>query len=183
MLLASTAAPALKAAGFIGTWDTDVPAGLSVLDLGAASLLAGNPGLVGKPVPLDIALGRIHPEDRNRVFDTIQDLRRAGGPVSIAFRILTGTGESRWILNQGLLAPDETGRLHGCGAYIDITDHHGRWEVPPRDSTAPTELLDAAADHCIQVHTALECHGDSTLRLLSEMLLLGIGRAIAQRIS
>ena len=183
MLLASTAASALQAAGFIGTWDTDVAAGRSVLDLGAASLLAGNPGLVGKPVPLDVALGRIHPDDRDRVFKTIAALRETGGPVSIEFRIVTGTGEIRWILNQGVVAPDETGRLYGCGAYIDISELHGRWASPRADSLTPAEHLDAAADHCIQAHTALERHGDTALRLLSGMLLLGIGRALAQRAS
>lgn len=183
MLLADTAVPALQAAGFIGTWTTDVPAGRSVLDLGAASVLAGNPGLVGKPVPLDIALGRIHPEDRDLVFTTIRDLRRTAGPVSIAFRIVSASGETRWILNQGLLGPDETGRLHGRGAYIDVTDHPGPWRPSPRGRPTPTELLDTAADHCIALHTVLERHGDGALRLLSEMLLLGIGRALAQRVS
>lgn len=183
MLLASTAASMLQAAGFIGTWDTDVAAGQSVLDLGAASVLAGNPGLVGKPVPLDVALGRIHPDDRDRVFEAIQDLWQTGGPVALEFRILTATGETRWILNQGLVAPDETGRLQGCGAYIDITELHGRWASPRADSTTPAEHLDAAADHCIQAHTALERHGDTALHLLSSMLLLGIGRALAQRTS
>ncbi|SDN29742.1 PAS fold-containing protein [Methylobacterium phyllostachyos] len=183
MLLASTTASALQAAGFIGTWDTDVSAGQSVLDLGAASVLAGNPGLVGKPVPLDVALAQIHPEDRDWVFGTIRDLRQTGGPVAIEFRILTRTGETRWILNQGLLAPTETGGLHGRGAYIDITNLSGR-SVPRRDSgPASTEHLDAAADHCVQLHTALERHGDAALRLLSGMLLLGIGRALAQRAS
>ena len=183
MLLASTPAATLQAAGFIGTWETVVAAGRSVLDLGAASVLAGNPGLVGKPVPLDVALGRIHPGDRDRVFDAIQDLRQTGGPVALEFRILTGTGETRWILDQGLVAPDATGRLQGCGAYIDITAWHGRWASPRADSATPAANLDTAADHCIQVHTALERHGDTALRLLSSMLLLGIGRALAQRAS
>jgi len=183
MLLASTTASALQAAGFIGTWDTDVPAGRSVLDLGAASVLAGNPGLVGKPVPLDVALARIHPEDRDRVFGTIRDLRQTGGPVALEFRILTRTGETRWILNQGLLAPAETGRLHGRGTYIDITNLYGR-SGPQRDGGAvPTEHLDAAADHCVQLHIALERHGDASLRRMAGMLLLGIGRALAQRAS
>lgn len=181
MLLASTAAPALQAAGFIGTWNTDVSAGRSVLDLGAATMLAGNPGLVGKPVPLDIALGRIHPEDRDRIFGTIQHLRQTGGSVAIAFRILTGAGETRRILNQGHLAPDASGRLHGCGAYIDITEFHGGWASPCTGIPGPAETLDAAADHCIQAHTALERHGDAALHMLSRMLLLGVGRALAQR--
>ena len=41
--------------------------------------------------------------------------------------------------------------------------------------------LNAAADHGIQIHAALERHGDPYLRSVSGMLLLGIGRALARR--
>jgi hypothetical protein len=187
MLLASTAAPALQAAGFVGTWDTDVPAGRSVLDAGAATVLAGDLSLAGRPLPLDVALGRVHPEDRDWVFGKIRRIRQQGGPVSLEFRVVTGTGETRWILNRGCLTPDAAGTLRGRGAYIDITDLHSRSASLPDGSGAPkpepvdAEHLDAAADHCLQVHTALERHGDTYLRMISGMLLLGIGRAIARR--
>ena len=61
MQLASDAVAALQAAGFVGTWDTDVPAGRSVLDAGAATLLAGNPSLAGQPPSLPPAPRRVHP--------------------------------------------------------------------------------------------------------------------------
>ncbi len=48
--------PALRAAGLIGTWGTSVAAGRSVLDHGAAELLAGNASLAGQPLPLEAAL-------------------------------------------------------------------------------------------------------------------------------
>jgi hypothetical protein len=182
MHLTSTADPALQAAGFVGTWDTDVPAGRSVLDGGAAALLAGNQSLAGQPLPLDVALGRIHPEDRDWVFGKIRRARQTGGPVSLEFRVVTGTGETRWILNRGWLAPDAAGALRGRGAYIDVTDLHGR-SAPtdaPAGEPAP-EHLDAAADHCLQAHAALGRHGDAYLRMISGMLLLGIGRALARR--
>lgn len=116
MALASTATSALQDAGFVGTWDTDVLAGRSVLDAGAATLLSGNPSFAGKPLPLDVALGRIHPEDRGWVFDRIRKVRRTGGLVSLEFRVLSATGEVRWILNRGRLAPDTGGALRGRGA-------------------------------------------------------------------
>ncbi|AWV15700.1 diguanylate cyclase [Methylobacterium sp. XJLW] len=182
MMLASTAASALQAAGLIGLWDTDVRVGRSVLDTGAASLLAGDPRLAGTPLPLDAALGRIHPADRDWVFGRIHHVRRTGGPVSLEFRILTGAGETRWILNRGCLTPDADGALRGRGAYIDVTDLH-----PPsvRDAegsgAAQGADLNVAADHGIAVHAALERHGDPYLKTVSEMLLLGIGRALARR--
>ncbi|WP_457107890.1 PAS domain-containing protein [Methylobacterium sp. P5_C11] len=178
MVLASTAASALQAAGFVGTWDTDVPAGRSVLDAGAAALLAGDPRLAGIPLPLDAALVRLHPADRDWVFGRIRHVRRTGGPVSLEFRIVTGAGETRWILNRGCLMPDAAGTLRGRGAYIDVTDLHLR-ATPVSDGRGAD--LDAAADHGIQIHAALERHGDPYLRTISEMLLLGIGRALARR--
>jgi hypothetical protein len=126
MALATTAVPALQAAGFVGIWNTDVPAGRSVLDAGAATLLAGNASLAGHPLPLDVALGQIHPEDRRWVFGKIGRVRQTGGPVSLEFRVLTVTGEIRWILNRGCLAVDATGVLQGRGAYIDVTDLYDR---------------------------------------------------------
>ncbi|WCS24091.1 PAS domain-containing protein [Methylobacterium sp. NMS14P] len=194
MVLASAAASALQAAGFIGIWDTDVRAGRSVLDSGAASLMAGDPGLAGTPLPLDAALGRIHPADRDWVFGRIRHVRQTGGPVSLEFRVVTGTGETRWILNRGCLTPDADGLLHGRGAYIDVTDLHrhgiqaaevngatnGATNGAP-DGAANGADLNAAADHGIQIHAALERHGDPYLRSVSGMLLLGIGRALARR--
>jgi hypothetical protein len=186
MAMASTAASALQAAGIVGTWDTDVPAGRSVLDAGAAKLLAGDVGLAGAPLALEVALGRIHPGDRDRVFGAIGQVRRTGGPVALQFRVLSGTGGIRWILNRGHLAPDARGALHGCGAYIDVTDLHAGPGLPgfggdpvPTDHRAAQ--LDAAAEHAIRAHAALERHGDVDLRLMSDILLLGIGRALARR--
>lgn len=108
---------ALDAAGIVGTWDTDVPAGLSLLDEGAATLLAGNRALAGKPIPLDIAFGRIHPDDREWVFAAVRRVRQTGGPIAIEFRVLAAAGEIRWVLNRGHLTPDATGAMRGYGAY------------------------------------------------------------------
>lgn len=90
--------PALEAAGIIGTWQTDVAAGRSILDDGAAALMAGDAGLAGKPLTLDVALGRIHPDDRDWVFAQIRRARRAGGPFAAEFRV-HGPDGVRWVLN------------------------------------------------------------------------------------
>lgn len=185
----TTSTPALRAAGFIGTWETDVSAGRSVLDAGAAALLAGDRDLAGTPLALDVALGCIHPEDRDWVFGRIHHLQRTGGQVSLEFRILMGTGETRWILNRGRLAPDAAGKLRGCGAYLDITDLHTgpvpRPEVPPdadlEAAFARPDHLDEAAEHAIRAHAALKRHRDTHLQMVSGQLLLDIGRALARR--
>ncbi len=115
---------ALQAAGLIGTWNTDVKAARSVLDSGAAALLAGDVGLAGQPLPLEIALQRAHPDSRDWVFDRIRRMRRTGGPFSAEFRVETPTHHVKWVLTLGILAPDEAGMMRGPGCYIDTTSTH-----------------------------------------------------------
>ncbi|MCJ2139979.1 PAS domain-containing protein [Methylobacterium sp. E-066] len=181
MIPLALTAPALKAAGFIGIWNTNVTAGRSLLDEGAAALLAGNPSLAGEPLPMEVALGRIHTDDKGWVFDRIRRVRQTGGSFSAEFRVVTETGV-RWVLNRGTLVPDEFGRMHGQGAYIDTTNTHSDVFMPAASITQDIEdPLIAAADHCVEVHTTLKRGDYPDLRHLSEMLLVGIGRTLALR--
>lgn len=171
---------ALLAAGFVGTWDTDVPAGRSILDEGAAESRAGDVGLAGQPVPMEMALRRMHPDDRGWVFDRIRRARHTGGPFSAEFRVLTGTGEVRWVLDRGTLALDETGAMRGSDVYIDTTNTH-RGSLPPDHSNelCETDPLIVAADRCIEAHAAIGLIGDRKLQRLSDLMLFAIGRALA----
>lgn len=174
--------PALRAAGLIGIWNTDVVAGRSILDEGAAAVMAGNASLAGQPLPLEAALGRIHPDDRDWLFAQIRQSRRTGGPFSAEFRILGEAGEVRWILNRGTLTYDENSVMQALGAYIDTTDNHRSSDISAASLTPDYEdpLLEAA-DRCLEAHTALKQGRHADLRPLSEALLMGIGRAIARR--
>ncbi len=174
--------PALRAAGLIGIWSTNVPAALSILDEGAAALMAGDVTLAGRPIPLEVALGRTHPDDREWVFDRIRRVRRTGGPVSAECRVMTSTGETRWVLIQGSLAEDETGAMQGCGAYIDTTDHHvpAFWASGPQEVPADDPLI-AAADLTLDAHGAIAKTGERGLRHLSDLLLFEIGQVLAKR--
>lgn len=174
--------PALKAAGFVGTWKTNVFAGRTILDEGAAELLAGNASLAGQPIPLEAALGATHPDDRAWLFERVRRVRQTGGPFSAEFRVVSAAGGVRWVLNRGVLKLDSTGAMHGLGAYIDTTDSHR----PPFFSAAylhggMDDPLEAAADHCLRAHAELKTVGDTYLRLRAEMLLTGIGQALARR--
>lgn len=175
--------PALRAAGFIGVWDTNVPSASSILDEGAAALLAGDIGLAGQPLALEVALARTHPEDRDWVFERIRRVRQTGGPVSAEFRVLTGTGEVRWVLNQGSLAPDETGAMRGRGAYIDTTSHRAPTFLPSRPIELPEiDPILSAADRCLEAHTAISLTGHRRLRQLSDLMLFEIGQILARGI-
>ena len=59
--------PALEASGFLGTWTLDAASGLVILDGEAAELLAGSAEFAGRPLDLDTATSRLHPDDRARV--------------------------------------------------------------------------------------------------------------------
>ncbi|GJD76707.1 hypothetical protein CFIICLFH_4966 [Methylobacterium goesingense] len=182
MLSIASAVPALRAAGLVGVWNTNVAAGRSILDEGAAALLAGNASLAGQPIPMEVALSRTHPDDRPWVFERIRRVRQTGGPFSAEFRVLTEGGQVRWVLNRGLLKADGHGAMHGLGAYIDTTDSHGHpfLTAPSPDQDADDRLA-LAADRCIEAHAVLKSGGHTDLRLRAESLLIGIGRALARR--
>jgi hypothetical protein len=182
MMFTDATAPALQAAGLIGVWNTNVVAGRSILDEGAAAILAGNPSQAGEPLPLEVALGRTHPDDRDWVFERIRRVRQTGGPFSAEFRILTPKNEVRWVLNRGTLVRDHAGAMRGRGIYIDTTDSHSGPFLPAASlMEEPNDPLAAAADRCIEAHANLERSGHADLRRLTETLLFGIGRALAQR--
>ncbi|MBE7157274.1 MAG: PAS domain-containing protein [Rhodospirillales bacterium] len=184
MTFTDAIAPALQAAGLIGVWNTNVVASRSMLDEGAAAVLAGNPSLAGEPLPLEVALGRTHPDDRDWVFERIRRVRQTGGPFSAEFRILGERNEVRWILNRGTLVRGQAGGMQGRGIYIDTTDSHSDPFIPAAAIAARPDHEDpliAAADHCTEVHAALKRGGSVDLRRLSETLLFGIGRALATR--
>lgn len=184
MVSLTAAVPALQAAGLIGIWNTDVAAGRSVLDDGAAAVLAGNADLAGQPLPLDAALGRIHPDDRDWLFEQIRQARRIGGPFSAEFRVLSEGGSVRWILNRGTLSPNATGSMQGLGAYIDTTAGHRSSSIPAAlFAQGGEDPLLIAADHCIEAHMALKTGDHADLQSLSELLLTSVGRTLARRLS
>lgn len=180
---------ALQAAGLVGTWSTDVQAARSILDDGAAALLAGDASLAGYPLPLEIALQRTHRDDRDWVFNQIRRMRRTGGPFSAEFRVETASRDVRWVLNLGTLALDEAGMMLGRGCYIDTTSAHENpfWRGETAELHAavlPEALdpLDVACDHSIEAHKAIVQTGNPALQQASEVVLWLLGRALGQRI-
>ena len=176
-------ASALSAFGFVGAWETNVPAGRSVLDAGASGVMAGDASLAGKPLTLDAALARIHPEDRGWVFERIARVRETGGAFSADFRIVTEAGDVRWIRNRGHLARTEAG-MHGYGAFFDVTDTRPKLDVLPRPTLLvlpPTDPLEQAADQILAARMAIDRTGQTRLRTLVDTLLLEVGRALARR--
>jgi len=181
MLSGTMNVSALRAAGIIGTWNTDVSAGLSLLDEGAATLMAGNGKLAEQPITLEVALSRLHPEDRDWVFTWIRHARLTGGPIAAEFRVVTKTGEVRWILNRGYLGRDASGTMRGYGIYIDTTDTRRAALGSRSDASTEDDPLYQAADHGLRAHAAIQRSGDAYLTVLANTLLMGIGHVLARR--
>ena len=67
-------------------------------------------------------LQAVHPGDHQRVLDHATAAIEIGAPVDQEYRIVLGTGETRWIKDRGRVEVDATGRpLRVVGMNIDIT--------------------------------------------------------------
>lgn len=79
----------------------------------------------------ELVLSHKHPEDRDRVSATIDDITHSRGAFSSRHRIIDIHGEVHWVVVVGDQLCDDTGAVigtHGC--YIDVTpDERRRQEV------------------------------------------------------
>jgi PAS domain S-box-containing protein len=67
-------------------------------------------------------LSRIHPEDRERVDQIIQQAQQSGTPHQVDYRIVLPDGRIRWINARGQYLPSATGKSERLmGVSIDIT--------------------------------------------------------------
>ena len=176
---ARSLAPALDAAGFVGTWDWSVTTGQVVLDHGSAKIVAGDPALAGQIIDLDTALVRLHPDDHGWVMPKIEQMGRTCGSILAEYRVCAPRGEVRWLLDCGRVTRQPDGIVHGRGIWLDVTEV--RYQPVPKDARLE-DPIEVAADHCLNVKEALQNSGTSTQRLLIDLLLLELGHDIAGRV-
>lgn len=172
-----------ESAIILGTWMCGETEGHRVLDEGAAELLTGYPELAGTELPLDIVTQRIVPTDRAAFSATVKRAEREGGPIVVEYRVRTPDGQ-RWLLSHGrayAAAPGVPARGHGV--LIDITDRKLRDKLDRgRLEDEADSHLENAARHTLAARHAIDVEGNALLRLLVDMLLMELGRALARRI-
>lgn len=171
---------ALNASGVVGAWSWSARSDQCTLDAGAAEVLAGNPGLAGRPVPLETAKACVHPEDRPALFRHFRALRERGGLFVAEYRTLSPDGQVRRILDRGRVAVGPARQREGHGIIIDVTDGPRPGLADLRRPVAPGDALLAAIDHAIDCRDALAGSEDSELQLLIDMLLLQLGQKAAR---
>lgn len=71
----------------------------------------------------ELWLRQLHPEDRQRVLDQIEDIKKHDKPIKLEYRLLARDGTVRWFLDEVMNVSREDGKfLFRQGIMLDITD-------------------------------------------------------------
>src|SRR6266513_2645552 len=75
-----------------------------------------------RPFSRELFLSRVHPEDRNRVAETIEDARAGSETFEVEYRLLRPDGETRWLIARGRYLRNDLGKVTELiGVAIDVT--------------------------------------------------------------
>ena len=111
------------AAGKIGTWVWDIPAGTITADARLADMFGVDPVEAQQGAPASAFVASVHPEDRARVEQIMGEVVQRGGAYEVEHRLLAADGTVKWIIARGECQHDEDGRpVRFPGATVDITD-------------------------------------------------------------
>ncbi|HEX5886730.1 MAG TPA: sigma 54-interacting transcriptional regulator, partial [Pyrinomonadaceae bacterium] len=105
----------------VGTWEWDLPTGVSVWSEMIWQLLGLEPDQT--PTTLERFVMFIHPDDREPVLRKVQQMISEGDEYYDEFRIVPATGPTRWISSKGRIvrsADDRPERM--LGVNMDITE-------------------------------------------------------------
>ena len=68
----------------------------------------------------------LHPDDRERTWDHVQDALETGDPFEVTYRIVTAAGETRWVWERGRAVTSPDGDRVLEGFVTDVTDQKER---------------------------------------------------------
>ncbi|MEF8756686.1 MAG: ATP-binding protein [Halobacteriales archaeon] len=115
---------------------------------GATNLIGYDPAAL---VEGEVSYGEdvIHPEDRDHVWETVQDAIDSGESFRVEYRIRTADGEEKWVWEQGraVLAGGNSRALEGV--ITDVTERKER-EQALRRTNEELELLNRVVRHDIR---------------------------------
>jgi PAS domain S-box-containing protein len=173
---------ALDASCVVGTWDWDLARGSMIYDAGAAQLLTGDASLADQEIYGMDAIAAVHPADHEWLVEHVEQGVRTGGLMVAEYRVLAEDGTIRWLLSRGRTYHDPAGHpVRSRGIIIDITETHetGERYVITNPMTLE-DPLDRAADMAITLKRMLGEVASAEVRASVDLLLLSLGRAIAQ---
>lgn len=112
---------ATLAAARIGTWEYDVVQGRLWADGNMARYFGLTPEQA-QGGPLEPYLKAMHPEDRDRVAQAIQEAVDTGDLYQCEYRLLLPDGSLRWVIARGRIERNPEGRTtHFPGVVFDVT--------------------------------------------------------------
>lgn len=91
-----------------------------------------------------------HPEDRSRVSVAINAAAHRGQRFSVQYRISTGTGESKWVLERGISVPDENGLMVVEGFIEDVTAQREMLEAQQQAELRYRHIFEHASEGIFQ---------------------------------
>ena len=173
---------ALEASCVIGTWDWDHARGVVTYDAGAAKLMTGDADLADQEISGLLAYSSLHPEDQAWVVEHVQRTAQSGGLLLAEYRVLAQDGTVRWILSRGRTFIDPAGNsVRSRGILIDITEmRDGGDRYILGKSPQAADPLVRAADLAIAMKQTLGADAPAEVRLLADLVLMSLGRAIAK---
>ncbi|MBS3806794.1 MAG: PAS domain S-box protein [Bacteroidales bacterium] len=102
----------------------------------------------------------IYPQDRQHVWQSVQEALERNNPFRITYRIKTRQGEQKWIWEQGRMVPSpEPGETHLEGLMTDITERKKAEEILNRKNDklkATEEELRASNEELREANQRLE---------------------------
>ncbi len=132
----------------LGLWERDLSTDVIVIS-GEYSSMYGLAGATS--LKFQEWLSLIHPEDRERIREHVQDRLARANSVGEEFRVVWPDGRVRWLLGRGAVFRDETGRpVRIAGVNIDITERKEVEEALRQSEIVNQQIFDIIPD-CIFV--------------------------------
>ncbi len=105
----------------MGHWDWDFATNEVIWSASLEQIMGLAPGSFDRRIESVAAM--MHPDDRQRVFDTVNRSVETGAPYDIEFRFIKPDGTVRWAAGRGNVVRDATGQaVRMMGVDTDITD-------------------------------------------------------------
>lgn len=112
------------AIGKVGSWMWDIENDLVVANPTLAKLFGVDSRSIIDGVPIKTFLQAIHPDDRTRVMNEINQSIDEGLSYESEYRVISQEGTVSWVLARGRLETDKNHTKRFPGVIVDITERH-----------------------------------------------------------
>lgn len=134
---------ALNASGMVGTFDWHVQSDIFFSDARFAEMFSVDPAKGEKGAPLAEYVAGIHPDDVERVANSVNHAVATGEKYVEEYRLLPKNGETRWVEVRGECLYGEDGKpIRFVGVVVDITNQ--------KNAQERQRMLAREADHRVK---------------------------------